>query len=49
VWDWLSSQAAVSRDDVRELQELRTRIQSGRRFNLPRLQNLLSQLQGKII
>ncbi len=49
VWDWLSSQAAVSRSDVRELQELQTRIQSGRRFNLPRLQNLLSQLQGKII
>jgi hypothetical protein len=49
VWDWLSSQAAVSREDVRELQELQIRIQSGRRFNLPRLQNLLSQLQGKII
>jgi hypothetical protein len=49
VWDWLSSQAAVSREDVRELQELQTRIQTGRRFNLPRLQNLLSQLQGKII
>ena len=49
VWDWLSSQVAVSRDDVRELRELQTRIQTGRRFNLPRLQNLLSQLQGKII
>jgi hypothetical protein len=49
VWDWLSSQAAVSRDDVRELQELQNRIQSGRRFKLSRLQNLLSQLQGKII
>ena len=49
VWDWLSSQAAVSRDDVRELKELQTRIQSGRRFNLPRLQNLLSRLQGKIV
>lgn len=49
LWDWLSSQATVSRDDVRELQKLQTRIQSGRRFNLPRLQNLLSQLQGKII
>jgi hypothetical protein len=49
VWDWLSSQAAVSRDAVRELQELQSRIQSGRRFDLPRLQNLLSQLQGKII
>jgi hypothetical protein len=49
VWDWLSSQAAVSRDDVRDLQELQNRIQSGRRFKLSRLQNLLSQLQGKII
>jgi len=48
VWEWLASQAAVSRDEVRELQELQTRIQSGRRFNLPRLQNLLCQLQGKI-
>lgn len=49
VWDWLSSQAAVSREDVRALQELESRIRSGRRFDLPRLQNLLSQLQGKII
>ncbi len=49
VWDWLSSQAAVSRDELRELQDLQTRIQSGRRFDLPRLQDLLSQLQGKII
>ncbi len=49
VWDWLLSQAAVTRNEVRELQKLQTRLQSGRRFNLPRLQNLLSQLQGKII
>jgi hypothetical protein len=49
VWDWLSSQATVTRDEIRELQELQTRIQSGRRFNLPRLQNLLTQLQGKMI
>jgi hypothetical protein len=48
-WEWLSSQASVSRDAVGELQELQIRIQSGRRFNLPRLQNLLSELQGKII
>jgi hypothetical protein len=48
-WNWLSSQAAVNRDDVRELQELQSRILSGRRFNLPRLQTLLSQLQGKIL
>ncbi|HEY0799965.1 MAG TPA: DUF4350 domain-containing protein [Steroidobacteraceae bacterium] len=48
-WEWLSSQAAVSRSDVIELQELQARIQLGRRFNLSRLQSLLSQLQGKII
>jgi hypothetical protein len=49
LWDWLSAQAAVSRDDVSELQELRDRIRSGRRFSLPRLQSLLAELQGKIV
>jgi hypothetical protein len=46
-WEWLSSQAAVATGDVTELRELYDRIQAGRRFNLPRLQNLLIQLQGK--
>jgi Domain of unknown function (DUF4350) len=49
VWDWLYSQAAVSPHEVEELQELQSRIESGRRFNLSHLQNLLSQLQGKIV
>jgi hypothetical protein len=49
VWNWLSAQAAVSQREIGELQDLASRIESGRRFNLPRLQNLLSQLQGKII
>ena len=48
-WEWLSSQAAVTTGDVTELRELHDRIQAGRRFNLPRLQNLLSQLRGKTI
>jgi Domain of unknown function (DUF4350) len=48
-WEWLTSQAAVSRGEVSELQDLQARILAGRRFDLPRLQNLLSQLQGKII
>jgi hypothetical protein len=46
-WGWLSSQGAVTRGELRELQELHERIQAGRRFNLPRLQNLLNQLRGK--
>ena len=49
LWDWLSAQAAVTRNEVGELQDLASRIASGRRFSLSRLQNLLSQLQGKII
>lgn len=49
VWDWLSAQAAVGSNEIGELQQLASRIESGRRFNLPRLQNLLSQLQGKIV
>jgi len=47
-WEWLSSQATVSLDDVTELRELHHQVQHSRRFDLPRLQNLLSSLQGKI-
>jgi hypothetical protein len=47
-WEWLSSQAAVATGDVTELRELHGLIQAGRRFDLPRLQNLLIQLRGKI-
>jgi len=48
MWEWLSSQATVPLSDVAELRQLQSQIQSGRRFNLIRLQNLLSRLQGKI-
>lgn len=47
-WEWLSSQATVSLNEVTELRELHRQVQHGRRFDLPRLQNLLSSLQGKI-
>jgi Domain of unknown function (DUF4350) len=49
MWEWLSSQATVPVSDVAELRKLQSQIQSGRRFNLIHLQNLLSRLQGKII
>jgi hypothetical protein len=49
MWEWLSSQATVPLSDVAELRQLQSQIQSGRRFSLIRLQNLLSRLQGKII
>jgi len=47
-WEWLSSQAGVSAREVAELQELQTRVENGRRFDLPRLQNILSQMRRKI-
>jgi hypothetical protein len=49
MWEWLAAQAAVSPDEVQELREIDRQIRQGRRFHLPRLQNLLSSLQGKII
>ena len=49
MWEWLASQATVPMDEVTELRELHRRVQDGRRFDLTRLQNLLSLLQGKII
>ena len=48
-WLWLSSQASVSTQEVIELQEAQRRIRRGRRFDLMRLQNLISQLKGKML
>ena len=48
-WEWLTSQASVPLVEVTELRELYRRVQDGGRFDLTRLQNLLSLLQGKII
>jgi hypothetical protein len=49
MWEWLASQATVPLADVTELRALHRQVQDGRRFDLTRLQNLLSLLQGKII
>jgi hypothetical protein len=48
MWEWLASQATVPMDEVAELRELHRRVQDGRRFDLTRLQSLLSMLRGKI-
>jgi hypothetical protein len=48
-WAWLSSQAPVSAQEVTELREFQSRIRRGKRFDLMRLQNLLSQLKGKLL
>jgi hypothetical protein len=49
VWDWLFAQAGVALGDLAELRRLHGRIETGRRVDLLRLQNLLSRLQGNLI
>ncbi|MGB6309300.1 MAG: DUF4350 domain-containing protein [Steroidobacteraceae bacterium] len=49
VWEWLSAQAGVARGELSELRRLHDRLQAGRRVDLPRLQTLLSQLQGSLL
>ena len=49
LWEWLASQATVPAGDVKQLQQMHARIDAGRRVDLPRLQNLLVKLQGKIL
>ena len=49
VWDWLAAQAGVAPGDLAELRRLHGRIETGRRVDLLRLQNLLSRLQGNLI
>jgi hypothetical protein len=48
-WEWLSRHAGVLTSEVQELQKFHRRMEAGQRVDLFRLQNLLSQLQGKII
>jgi hypothetical protein len=48
-WEWLTARASVTLNEVTELRELRLQVLQGRRFDLSRLQNLLSLLQGKIV
>jgi uncharacterized protein DUF4350 len=49
VWEWLSAQAAVPLSELSELRRLHARLHAGRRVDLRRLQNLLSQLQGNLL
>jgi hypothetical protein len=49
VWEWLAAQAGVAPNALAELRRLDARVQAGRRVDLLRLQNLLSQLQGHLI
>jgi Domain of unknown function (DUF4350) len=48
-WQWLAAQARVSARDLAELRRLHELTQAGRGIDLMRLQNLLVQLQGKVI
>jgi hypothetical protein len=48
LWEWLSAQAGIRMGDLAELRTLHERIQAGRRVDLIRLQNILSQMQGTL-
>lgn len=45
-WDWLAAHAGVGRPALAELRTLYARTRAGRRVNLMRLQQLLSQISG---
>jgi hypothetical protein len=45
VWDWLTTHAMVSPQDVQRLQELHDKVQHGRRVDLPGLHNLLVRVR----
>jgi Domain of unknown function (DUF4350) len=47
-WKWLSAQPSVSAQEVAELQNIHGRILRGQGFDLKRLQDLVSQLKGKM-
>ncbi|HEY0940217.1 MAG TPA: DUF4350 domain-containing protein [Steroidobacter sp.] len=48
VWDWLRSQATVSREDVDRLHTLHAKVQRGRRVDLEQLHNLLVRLRAEL-
>lgn len=48
VWEWLAAQAGLRAGDLAELRSLHARVHAGRRVDLLRLQNLLSQMQGNL-
>jgi len=48
LWDWLDTQAAVSRAQRAQLQQLYARVCAGERVDLRRVQNLLSDIQGRL-
>jgi hypothetical protein len=48
-WQWLAAQAQVSARDLAQLRRLHQGTQAGRRIDLRELQNLLVQLQGKVL
>lgn len=47
-WAWLERQPRVARTDLEALRHYDSLLQSGRRVDLPGLQNLLGKLQGQL-
>jgi hypothetical protein len=48
LWEWLGSQGVIASEQRNELQTLYARMSARQRLDLTRLQNLLTDLQGKL-
>jgi uncharacterized protein DUF4350 len=49
IWEWLDTQAALSRSQLATLREFYTRSLAEERVDLPRLHNFLTTLQGQLM
>jgi len=49
LWDWLRSQSAIRDDERTQLHHLYAKIHASERIELKSLQNLLSNLEGKLV
>ncbi len=47
-WDWLAGRSPLTASDLEQLRDLHDRAQRGRRVDLPKLQNLLTQVRQQL-
>jgi len=49
LWEWLAAQPNLPPQDLVQLREFQTRIDAGKRIDLPRLHNLLRRITGSFL
>ncbi|HEY6644170.1 DUF4350 domain-containing protein [Povalibacter sp.] len=48
LWDWLAGRSSLATHDLAQLRDLHERAQRGKRVDLPKLQNLLTQVRQQL-